>query len=62
MVNMPWLAANALNIPINLHPLPRNPENVISKFGLAKTEPAEDHVNKFMLALRILNVEHEYIV
>ena len=46
----------------NLHPLPRHPQKVLLKFDLDKKEPTKSHLNKFMLALILLNVEHEYVV
>ena len=59
---MPWLASEALSIPKNVEPLLRHPEKVLSKFNLDEKEPAEDHARKFMLAIRLLNVEHEDVV
>ena len=58
MANIPWLVVDALGIPKNLHPLPRHHVKVLSKFNPDKKLPIEDHVNKFMLALILLNVEH----
>ena len=58
---MHWLASNVLPIPNDQHPLPRNLEKVLSKFDPNKKELIEDHVNKFMLVLILLNVEHEHV-
>lgn len=62
MENMLCLEPDALAIFGNSHPLTRHPGKVLSKFNPDKKEFMEDHVNKFMLALRILNVEHKDIV
>ena len=49
-------------IPGDAHALPRHPEKILSSFDLDKKDPTEDHIHKFMLALRLMNVEHEDIV
>lgn len=61
-MNIPWLAPYTLAIPNDVHHFARHPKNVLSKFDPDKKEPVEDHMNKFVLALRFLNVEHEDIV
>ena len=62
MANIPWLSPNSFDIPKNIHPFPRCVEKVLSRIDPDKKKLAEDHVNKFMLAIRLLNVEHEDIV
>jgi len=59
---MPRLVLDALEIPSKLHPLPKNPEKVLFKFDPNKNDLAKDHVNKFMLEPRLMNVEHEDVV
>lgn len=59
---MPWLSPDALAILSDLHPLPTHLERILSKFNLDKKDLAQYHVNKFMLAMRLLNVEHIDVV
>ena len=59
---MPWLAQDAVVVPGDQHPLPKHPEKLFPKFNPELKEPAEDHVKKFMLAVRLLDVEHEDVV
>ena len=59
--NPRWLTINALAIPRPQNPLPKHP-----KFFLPKFDPNDDilpknHVDKFMLAMNIMNVQHEYV-
>jgi hypothetical protein len=44
------------------HPLPKHPEKFLPKFDLDKKEYVDDHIKKFMLVVRLMNVEHEYVV
>ena len=60
--NMPWLAQDAVAVPGDQHPLPKHPEKLLPKFNPELREPVEDHVKKFMLAVRLLDVEHEDVV
>ena len=60
--NMPWLAQDAVAVLGNQHPLPKHPEKLLPKFNPDLKEPAEDHVKKFMLAVWLLDVEHEDVV
>ena len=60
--NMPWLAQDAVAVPGVQHPLPKHPEKLLPKFNPELKEPAEYHVKKFMLAVRLLDVEHEDVV
>lgn len=59
---MPWLDLDALSIPREVHALPRHPEKVLPNFHPKKKELVEDHINKFVLAIRILNSEHGDVV
>jgi hypothetical protein len=42
--------------------LPKNPEKWLPKFDPDSKQIAEDHIKKFMLAIRLCNVEHEDVV
>ena len=59
---MPWLAQDAVAVPGVQHPLPKHPEKLLPKFNPEFKEPLEDHVKKFMLGVRFLDVEHEDVV
>ena len=59
---MPWMARDAVVVPGVQHPLPKHPEKLLPNFNPESKEPAEDHVKKFMLAVRLLDVEHEDVV
>ena len=57
--NMPWLAQDAVAVPGVQHPLPKHPEIFIPKFNLDRKEFVDDHIKKFMLVVRVMNVEHD---
>jgi hypothetical protein len=57
--NQPWLARDALAIPGWLHNLPRHPEKLLPKFDPETSGLPEDHIKKFILAIRLMNVQHE---
>ena len=57
-----WRARTPLNLAVPLHGLPKQPERVLRKFDLGKGVSAEDHLQKFYLALNLLNVDHEDVV
>jgi hypothetical protein len=58
----PWLDQDAVAVPGPQHPLPKHPEKWLPKFDPDSKQIAEDHIKKFMLAIRLHNVEHEDIV
>jgi hypothetical protein len=58
----PWLDQDAVVVPRAQHPLPKNPEKWLPKFDPDSKQIAEDHIKKFMLSIRLRNVEHEDIV
>jgi len=58
----PWLLPDVVTILEVLHDLPKHPENFIPKFDLERKDSVEDHVKKFMSAIRFKNVWHEYVV
>jgi hypothetical protein len=60
--NQPWLARDALTIHKRVHNLPRHPENLFPKFNSETFRLSEDHIKKFILAIRLMNVQHEDIV
>jgi hypothetical protein len=58
----PWLDQDAVAVPGAQHPLPKHPEKWLPKFDPDSKQIAEDHIKKFMLAVRLRNVEHEDVV
>ena len=60
--NRPWLAADVIAIPGAQHPLPKHPKKILPKFDPNNDVTPEDHIKQFMLSLRLLDVQHEYLV
>jgi hypothetical protein len=58
----PWLDQDAVAVPRAQHPLPKHPEKWLPKFDPDSKQITEDHIKKFMLAIRLHNVEHEDVV
>jgi hypothetical protein len=56
------LARDALEIPGWLHNLPQHPNKLLSKFDPETSGLPEDHIKKFILAIILMNAEHEYVV
>ena len=57
--NQPWLDINALAIPGPQNPLPKYTEKLFPKFDPDDDILPENHIDKFMLDMNIMNVEHE---
>jgi len=58
----PWLNQDVVAIPRPQHPLPKHPKKWLPKFDPDSKKIAEDHIKKFMLAIRLRSVEHECVV
>jgi hypothetical protein len=58
----PWLDQDAIAVPGPQHPLPKHPEKWLTKFDPDSKRTTEDHIMKFMLDIRLRNVEHEDVV
>jgi hypothetical protein len=58
----PWLDQDAVAVPGPQHPLPKHPEKWLTKFDPDSKQIVEDHIMKFMLDIRLRNVEHEDVV
>ena len=54
-----WLTINALAIPSPQNPLPKHPEKLFPKFDPDDDILPTNHIDKFMLAMNIMNVQHE---
>ena len=57
--NQPWIVQDVVAVPRDAHPLPKHPDFFLPKFDPEKKESFEDHIKKFMLVVRLVNVEHE---
>jgi hypothetical protein len=58
----PWLAQGVVAVLGAIHDLPNSPKNLLPKFDLEKDNFPKDHINKFMLSLHLMNVQHEDVV
>jgi hypothetical protein len=58
----PWLDQDVVAVPGPQHPLPKHPQKWLTKFDPDSKQIAEDHIMKFMLDIRLRNVEHEDVV
>ena len=60
--NRPWLVMDVVVVPGAQHPLSKHPEKHFPKFDPNNDITLEDHIKKFMLSLRLLDVQHEDVV
>jgi hypothetical protein len=60
--NQPWLAKYAPEILGWVHNLPRHPEKLLPKFDHETSRLPEDHFKEFILAIRLVTVQHEDVV
>jgi hypothetical protein len=58
----PWLDQYVVAVPGPQHPLPKHFEKWLPKFDSDLKQSTEDHIKKFMLVVRIQNVEYKDIV
>jgi hypothetical protein len=56
------LARDALALPGRLHHFPRHPKKLLPKFDPETSSLPKDHIKKFILAIRLMNVQHEDVV
>jgi hypothetical protein len=49
----PWLDQDVVAIPGPQHPFPKHPEKWIPKFNPNSKKIIKDHINKFMLAIKL---------
>ena len=54
--NQPWLVRDALKIPGRVHNLPQYPKKLLPKYDPKTFEPPMDHIKKFILTIRLMNV------
>ena len=60
--NQPWLARDDFSIPRRVHNIPQHPKKLLPKFDPETSGLPEDHIKKFILAIRLMNVQHEDVV
>jgi hypothetical protein len=53
------LAIDSLTIPRRVHNVPRHPEKLLPKFDSETSGLPEDHIKHFILAIILMNVQHE---
>jgi hypothetical protein len=58
----PWLFVDVVIVPGIQHDMPRHPEKFLPKFDPDKKDSAENHVKKFLLAIRLQSIRHEDVV
>jgi hypothetical protein len=58
----PWLDQDVVVVPGPQHPLPKHPEIWLLKFDPDSKKLVEDHINKFMLVIRLQSVENKDLV
>lgn len=57
--NKPWLSHDSLDLNLPFNNLPKNPNWFLPKFDIDLNGPLEDHVKKFILATKLMNMQHE---
>jgi hypothetical protein len=60
--NQPWLARDVMAILGRVHNLPRHLEKMLPKYDPETSGLPEDHIKKFIHAIRLMNVQHEDVV
>jgi hypothetical protein len=60
--NQTWLAGDAMAVRGRIHNLPRHPEKFLPKYDPENSGFPEDHIKKFILTIRLMNVQHEDVV
>jgi hypothetical protein len=60
--NHPWLAGDVVAIPGRVHNLPRHPEKMLPKYDPKTSGLPKDHIKKFILVIKLMNVQHEDVI
>ena len=58
----PWLQCGVVAIPGLQHNLPKHPDKLLPKFDLDDKVVADKVLDKFILAIQTMNVQHEDVV
>jgi hypothetical protein len=60
--NQPWLSGDSVAIPGQINNLPRYPKSFLPKYDPETSGLPEDHIKKFILMIRLMNIQHEDVV
>jgi hypothetical protein len=60
--DQPWLAGDTVAIPGQIHNIPRPLEKLLPNYDPETSGLPEDHINNFILTIRLMNVQHEDMV
>jgi hypothetical protein len=58
----PWLTPDAVVVPGIQHDMPKHPEKFLPKFDPDRKDSAENHIKKFLLAIRHQGIRYEDVV
>jgi hypothetical protein len=53
---------DSLALPGRFHHFPRHPKNLLPKSDPETSGLPKDHIKKFILEIRLMNFQHEYVV
>jgi hypothetical protein len=60
--NQPWLDKDIVAIPKQVHNLPRHREKLLPKFDPKTSGLSKDHIKKFILVIKLMDVPNEDVV
>jgi hypothetical protein len=60
--HQPWLAGGVVIVPGQIHNIHWHPEKLLPKYDPETSGLPKDHIKKFILAVKLMNVQHEDIV
>ena len=60
--NRPWLSMNVIAVHGIQHPLPKHPRNILPMLDSDNDVTPKYHIKQFMISLRLMDVQHEYVV
>ena len=58
----PWFFIDVVFVPGILYEIPKHPKKFLAKFYPDKKDPAENHIKKFVLVVRLQRIFHEDVV
>ena len=61
-VDRPWLRRGAVVVLGLQHNLPKHPDKLLPKFDTDDKGLAKNHIDKFILVVQTMNVQHEDVV
>ena len=59
---LPWLRRSVVAVPRVQHQLPKHLDKILPKLNPDNKEPAENHIDKFILVVQTMNVQHEDVL